>query len=63
MANYYVYKGPTLGVVLSATTASGTDLIRVTGFPDGEEFVPTLPSGCFYIIDNGPTYGLAYSTT
>jgi len=64
MANYYVYKGPTLGVVLDSSTASGTNTIRVTAGPTlGPAYAPTLPDGASYIIDNGPTFGLAYSAT
>ena len=64
MANYYVNLGPTLGTVLRTTTASGIETIRVTAGPTlGPSYSLTLPSGANYIIDNGPTFGLAYSAT
>lgn len=64
MPNYYVNLGPTLGTVLRTTTASGIETIRTTSGPTlGQDYDLTLPSGALYIIDNGPTLGLAYSAT
>jgi|JI10StandDraft_1071094.scaffolds.fasta_scaffold37450_2 hypothetical protein len=61
MADFYVYRGPTLGVVL-ASTSSATETVRCTGGATlGPAYVAELPSGYLFIKNDGPTNGLIYS--